>query len=69
MSAGTNNAVTLLARMLTGISTTAQRVDADAPDFAGDFEEAGEHTVKMILELPSGDTYRVTVEWLGAESP
>ena len=70
MSAGHNAATNVLARCLFGLSaSTFNKPDADAPDFAADFEEAGEHAVSALVELPSGDRYRLTVAWLGEESP
>lgn len=64
-----NAAVPLLARMLFGISNTGQSFDADAPDFSANFEVPDDHTVSTIITLPTGDEYRVTVEWLAEESP
>lgn len=64
-----NAAVPLLARMLFGISGTAKGVDVYEPDFAADFDVPSEHVVTSTITLPTGDTYRVTVEWLPEESP
>lgn len=62
-------AVGLLARMLYGVSETVPNVDPDSPDLAGDIEVSGDHAVTATVTLPTGDTYRVTVEWLPEESP
>lgn len=64
-----NAAVELLAKMMFGISETTHSLDPETPDLAADFESAGEHAVCTTLTLPSGDTYRVTIEWLGDKSP
>lgn len=65
-----NAAVTVLAAALAGISEANRNVDSDAPDLAADyFDPIGEHGVAAAIELPAGDRYRITVEWLRDESP
>lgn len=75
MSAHRQAASGLLARMLTGLSITAPpglaNADGDPePDFgAGEFELLGENGIAVTIHLPSGDQYRVTIDWLKEESP
>lgn len=64
-------AVSLLSRMLFGVSETAQleRQSAEEPDYALDQIEADGTAVSTKLYLPSGDVYRVSVAWDAEESP
>lgn len=60
----------VLSRMLAGLSMTRSPQDPDEPDFsASEIERCGEHGVRMVLVMPSGDQYEVIVDWLEAESP
>lgn len=65
-----NAATSLLAQMLFGIGSTTRNVDPDEPDVAlSSIEASGEHSVETVVVMPTGDRYRVTVEWLQGESP
>jgi len=56
--------------MLFGIGSTTRNVDPDEPDVAlSSIEASGEHSVETVVVMPTGDRYRVTVEWLQGESP
>lgn len=60
----------VLGRMLAGVSMTRTPQDPDEPDFsATEIEPCGEHGVRMVLVMPSGDHYEVIVDWLEEESP
>lgn len=70
MSAHAHDAsVRLLGRMLAGLTATAPDDDPEAPDLSGTIEPLGERGVTAKLALASGDTFRLTVEWLPEESP
>lgn len=58
-------AVSLLARLLYGISATDPGFAPDEPDVSGDIERVDDTTVAATVTLPSGDHYRIVVEWLG----
>ena len=56
-------AIDLLARLIASTSTVG--VDPLSFGTAASVESQGDHGVSAELELPSGDRYRVVVEWLG----
>ena len=60
-------ALLMLGRMLTGIMH-GPAFDPMRPGPAGVIGPDGDG-VTAIVQLPSGDTYKVTVEWLAEESP
>lgn len=70
----------VLGRMLAGLSMTSVplpregdlmlREKGEEPDFtAAVIETCGEHGVRVVLVLPSGDHFEVIVDWLEDESP
>jgi hypothetical protein len=68
-----NAAITLLSRMLAGLSMTAPShhgVEDEEPDFSATaimpLEETG---LFFLLSMPSGDVFRVIVDWVPEESP
>jgi hypothetical protein len=63
-----NAGLDLLVQLLTGIPHTGGR---DDPTLGLDeiTEDEATHTVSTTLVLPSGDRYRVSVEWLREQSP
>lgn len=70
MAANAQAPTKFLARLLTGLSfTNFEVVDPDAPDYSADITDVREHTVESVVSVPTGDTYRVTVEWLSERSP
>jgi len=73
MSAGHNAAISVLARCFAGLSLASSFEhdrDPEAPDYSADFEpQETDDKIAALVELPSGDRYRITVEWLSEESP
>lgn len=66
-----NAAVSLLSRMLFGVTETAPQVGSEDEMTLGldSIEPVGEHGVATEIVLATGDKYRVSVEWLREESP
>jgi hypothetical protein len=64
-------AVSLLSRMLFGISETAllQKPVTAEPDFALDEIETIGTAISTKVVMPSGDVFRVVVAWDEEESP
>lgn len=71
MNHKTNAATMLLGRMLFGISASSPgAVDDVTPDVSvEEIAEAGPGRVETVLTLPSGDKFKVTVEWDSEASP
>lgn len=64
-------ALSLLSQMLAGIQHPAF-VSDDEPTFSAKSISTvpdAEDAVEVVLITPSGDHYRITVEWLQDESP
>lgn len=68
MAARRNAGLDLLVQLLTGLPHTGGK---DEMTFGLDTidEDFLTHTVSTTVVLPSGDRYRVAVEWLRGESP
>lgn len=63
-------AASLLGQMLAGIGMATGGAPLDVPTLSlEDAEPQGDFGMAATLVLPSGDKYRVTVEWLRDESP
>lgn len=63
-------AITLLSRMLAGISATSAPHGEHEADFsASTIATWGETGIYATIHMPSGDTYRVVCEWVPEDSP
>ena len=63
-------AISLLGRMLAGLSSTAPQSVGDEPDISmSTIREIGETGLFARITTHTGDVFRVVVDWVPEESP